>query len=57
MLNTIGWLTIRVLVTLACVWTIQNIIYRDGYHVEFKTLIVAAIVIIVGVRMWMPGKT
>lgn len=56
MLETIGWYAIRVIITLAGVWTIQNVIHRDGYYVRFDTLLIAAVVIIIGVRFWMPRQ-
>jgi hypothetical protein len=51
----IVWFTIRAVVTLACVWTVQNLIVREGYRAEFDTLLFSAIVTIIAVRMWMPS--
>jgi hypothetical protein len=56
MLNTIGWYCIRIVVTLAVVWTIQNVIHKDGYYVNFDTLLICAVLVIVGVRFWMPRQ-
>lgn len=54
-LRHIVWFTIRVVVTLACIWTLQNVIHREGYLVPYSTLLVGAVCLIVGVRMWMPS--
>lgn len=54
-LHRIGWFTIRIAVTLACIWTIQNVIHTEGYLIPFKVLLVGAVCLIVGVRMWMPS--
>lgn len=56
MLHTIGWYAIRIVVTLAVVWTIQNVIHKDGYYVNFDTLLICAILVIIGVRFWMPRQ-
>jgi hypothetical protein len=57
MLDTIGWYCIRIVVTLAVVWSLQNVIHNDGYHVEFNTLLICAVLVIIGVRFWMPRST
>ncbi len=54
MLNTIKWYCIRIVVTLLCVWTIQNVVHKDGYYIKFNTLLICAALVIVGVRFWMP---
>lgn len=53
-LHHIAWFLIRCAVTFACLWTIQNVIHREGYYVEFDTLLVCAACLIVGMRFWMP---
>lgn len=49
------WLAIRATVTLACMITIQTVIHNEGYYIEFHVLLVCAVCLIVGVRMWMPS--
>jgi hypothetical protein len=50
----IGWFFIRVVVTLACVWTTDNVIQREGYRVDIKDLFIVAVCLIVMMRFWMP---
>lgn len=52
----IGWLAIRITVTLAGVWTMQNLIHKEGYLIDFRILLVGAICLIVMVRFWMPSE-
>jgi len=54
-LQRIGWFTIRLVVTLACMWTIQQAIHLEGYLIDFRILCVCAVCLIVGVRIWMPS--
>ncbi len=55
MMRWVIWITIRVAVTLVCILTLQNVIHAEGYRVEFYTLVIAAVCVIVAVRMWMPS--
>lgn len=55
-MNWLVWFLIRCAVTLGCVWTLQNIIHREGYRAEFGTLLLAAIVTIVCIRFWIPNN-
>lgn len=50
------WFITRVVITLAGVFTIQNLIHREGYSIDFHILLVGAICLIVCVRLWMPSK-
>lgn len=50
----IWWITWRSAVTLACMYTVQNVIHQEGYYIENKTLLVATICAILGIRVWMP---
>jgi len=52
MINYLIWFSIRCGVTLGAVYTLQNLIHRDGYRAEFSTLLLAAIVVIVTVKFW-----
>lgn len=54
-LSHIVWFTIRVAVTLACIWTLQNVIHHEGYYIPYGILLIGAVCLIVGVRMWMPS--
>ena len=57
LVSRIWWFGWRIAVTLTCIWTVQNIIHREeGYYIPFHTLTVGAICLIIGVRVWMPGK-
>jgi len=51
----VWWFTWRSAVTFACMYTIQNVIHQEGYYVETKTLMVATICAILGIRVWMPS--
>ena len=61
MLSWIGrhivWFIIRCVVTLACMWTVQNILHQEGYYISFQTLLTGGVAIIVAVRFWMPRAT
>lgn len=52
MMRWVIWFAIRIAVTLACIVTLQNVIHAEGYRVEFYTLVIAAVCVIVAVRMW-----
>jgi uncharacterized membrane protein len=56
MARWVVWFAIRVVVTLACIYSIQNIIHQEGYRVEFTTLLLASICAIIAIRMWMPSS-
>lgn len=55
MASWVWWFAWRLVVTLACLWTVQNVIHQEGYYIEMKILMVAALCMIVGVRVWMPS--
>jgi hypothetical protein len=57
MASWVWWISWRLAASLACLWTIQNVIHQEGYFIEYRTLLVAGICIIVGVRIWMPATT
>lgn len=56
MFTWVGWFLIRVLITLACVFTVWNIIHAEGYLISFPTMLAGAVATIVGVRFWMPAR-
>ncbi len=56
MLRWFGWTLIRLLVTFACIFTVQNIIHQEGYLISLPILLAASAAVIVGVRIWMPAK-
>lgn len=51
----VWWFGWRSAVTFACMFTIQNVIHQEGYFIEWKTLAVATLCSIVGLRIWMPS--
>jgi len=51
----VWWFTWRAAISLACLYTIQNVIHQEGYYIEWKTLVVSGICVILGVRFWMPS--
>lgn len=53
-LHHVGWFTVRCVVTLACVWTVSNVIAYEGYRVAYKDLLICAVCLIVLMRFWMP---
>jgi len=55
-IHRVWWFLVRVAVTLACIWTIQNLIHTEGYYIPFHILLVGAICLILGVRIWMPAQ-
>lgn len=52
--QNIGWFIIRMIVTFACLWTIQWAVHQQGYFIDFKILMVCAVSMIVALRFWMP---
>lgn len=48
------WILIRAVFTFCCIITLQNLILSSGYRIEFNTLLIAAICIIITIRMWAP---
>lgn len=56
MASWVWWFAWRLAVTLACLWTVQNVIHQEGYYIEYRVLVVAALCVIVGVRVWMPSN-
>jgi hypothetical protein len=55
MAHWVMWFALRAVVTLVCIYSIQNLIHQEGYRVEFSTLLLASICAIVAIRMWMPS--
>jgi hypothetical protein len=56
-MKLIALLTIvRIVITYLCVYTLSKIIAQTGYSISFDTLLAAAILVIVGVRVWCPLK-
>lgn len=55
-LHRCWWLLWRVAITVVCILTIQNVIRQEsGFYIEFHILLVSAVCLIVGVRVWMPA--
>lgn len=52
--RNILWFMTRCVVTLACMWTIQNIMHQEGYHIAFQNILYGGVAVIVAVRFWMP---
>jgi hypothetical protein len=55
MTGWVWWFTWRTAVSLACMWTIQNVIHQEGYYIDFHVLLVAGVCAVVGIRVWMPS--
>jgi len=51
----IVWFIIRIAVTLVCMVTVKNVAHTQGYFISYEVLLVSAVCLIVGVRMWMPS--
>lgn len=51
----IVWFTIRCTVTLACLYTLQHVMESEGYRVESHSLLMVAVIFVIGVRMWAPS--
>lgn len=51
--SSIAW---KLVLTLACCVTLQNIIKSEGYRCSLSTIIVAAACIIVVTRAWAPSR-
>lgn len=55
MMGWVWWFAWRLAVTGVCLWTIQNVIHREGYFIDSSTLVVAGLCAILGIRVWMPS--
>ena len=53
-LKHIVWLVIRIVVTLVCMLTIKNVAHTQGYYISYEVLLVSAVCLIVGIRVWIP---
>lgn len=49
----IVWFVVRLMCSLACLFTIQFMVKEQGYYIPTKTLMVVGALLIVGVRVWM----
>lgn len=54
MLNWIGWMVLRVAVTLACVHTMTVVIAAEGYRVEYSTMLLGAAFLVILIGLWSP---
>lgn len=55
-LRHIFWFGARIGVTLACILTVQHVITQEGYRVEFKSLFISTICLIIVTRFWSPKQ-
>lgn len=57
-ISHVVWFVIRCAVTLACLYTLQHVMVDEGYRVENKSLLMVAVVFVIGVKTWtwVPGK-
>ena len=51
----VWWIASRCMVTLVCIFVLQDLLHQEGYFIPFKTLVVGATALIVGVYVWMRG--
>lgn len=54
-LSHILWFTIRCVITLACLFTLQHVLQEEGYRVEGESLLMVAVIFVVGVKLWAPN--
>lgn len=54
MINWIGWTVLRITATLACAWTMTNVIQSEGYRVEYATMLLGAAMLIILIGLWSP---
>ena len=52
MIRWLIWFAIRIVFTIACMFTMQNIIGKLGYTIPSSTMIVSSVIIILAIRMW-----
>jgi len=52
MIRWIGWTTIRCVVTLACTYTLNTVIYAEGYSIPFNTLLVGMVMLVIMIKFW-----
>ena len=55
MMSWVWWFTWRLAVSLACLFTIHNVVHQEGYYIEYRTLLVAGVCAVLGIRVWMPS--
>jgi hypothetical protein len=46
------WIFIRLLITGACIFTIQSALTSEGFRIETKSLLVIAACVILAIRFW-----
>jgi len=52
MLRWIGWTAIRCVITLACTYTLNTVIYAEGYSIPFNTLLVGMVMLVIMIKFW-----
>ena len=50
----IGW---RMVITILCGYTLQQVVHTQGYLIDIKVILQAAVLTILAVRIWMPFET
>jgi hypothetical protein len=50
----ITWFIIRIVVTAACIFTVNNVIAEEGYRVAYMDLSICTACLIVLMRFWLP---
>lgn len=51
------WITIRSVITLACICVVYQLMAHEGYRCDFSTLVIGAVATIIACRMWIGGKS
>jgi hypothetical protein len=49
------WLTIRSIITLACIEVVYQLMAHEGYRCDFTTLLIGAVCTIIACRCWTPS--
>lgn len=48
------WIGVRVVIALACLYTIQTVIHWHGYWIPFSHMVIIGIVALIAIRMMLP---
>lgn len=57
MTQFIVWTSLRLIATWGCLYTLQHVLREEGYHINDKSLLIIAVIFIVGVKAWAPDNS
>lgn len=52
MLYWVWWIGWRIVVSLACMYTLQHLMHEEGYYVSMTNMLSMGAVMVVAIRIW-----